>query len=128
MMGCGASDINPGLTIELTNQSRDACIYVAGEHVECTVQFDSSLYDPDAKLKGAFIELFGQVVYTTTNTSAGPNGTIQTTYTNHKIPFFCERQHFDLELTSVRRIHILNENQTESKNVYSSQKRNFSFL
>jgi hypothetical protein len=117
-MGCGASDIESGLTIELINRSRDVCIYLAGEHVESTVQFDSKLYDPDEKLKGAFIELLGQVVYTTSSTTTSTNGfanggvdhSTSTTYTVHKKPFFSQRHDFYPELTWVRHMSIINDN------------------
>ena len=119
-MGCGASDIEGGITIVLTKQTADALIYLAGEHVEGIIEFDSAQYDPNEQLKGAYIELVGQVVYTTTS----HNGNGGTHYTVHRVPFFSERQDFHSELTSVRQVYFVNQNQTESVCTYS-RKRTF---
>ncbi|CAF1315633.1 unnamed protein product [Rotaria sordida] len=102
-MGCGASNIDSGLTIKLTNRLRDASIFLSGEQVECTVHFDSKLYDPDVEIKEAYIELVGQVGYTTSSivTAYNHTGSAQTiTYTDHRIPFFCERYEFYSESAS----------------------------
>ncbi|CAF1227846.1 unnamed protein product [Rotaria sordida] len=102
-MGCGASNIDSGLTIKLTNRLRDASIFLSGEQVECTVHFDSKLYDPDVEIKEAYIELLGQVGYTTSSivTVYNHTGSAQTiTHTDHRIPFFCERYEFYSESAS----------------------------
>ncbi|CAF1150102.1 unnamed protein product [Rotaria sordida] len=102
-MGCGASNIDSGLIIKLTNRSRDASIFLSGEQVECTVHFDSKLYDPDVEIKEAYIESLGQVGYTTSSivTAYNHTGSAQTiTYTDHRIPFFCEHYKYYSESAS----------------------------
>lgn len=101
-MGCGVSDMKPGLTIVLIDRPTNSSIYLSGEHVEGIAEFDGALYDPDAQLEGAYVELVGQVTYTATSTTRGANGNLVTHQNTVRVPFFNERHNFHSELTSVR--------------------------
>ncbi|CAF2736453.1 unnamed protein product [Rotaria sp. Silwood2] len=98
-MGCGVSYNTSGLTIELYNQTRENSIYLSGEDIHCVVQFNSFECDPELRLKGAFIELIGQVIYTTSSTYRDYNGNMRTTQTIHRIPFLCQHKNFYPDLT-----------------------------
>ncbi|CAF2676335.1 unnamed protein product [Rotaria sp. Silwood2] len=79
-MGAGDSVINSGLTITLADRPTDNAFYWTGERVEGILEFVNNHHHSNLKLKGAYIELIGEIAYTTQQTTTCING-IQTTTT-----------------------------------------------